>query len=155
MSHRPNVSLPLLMSEFNAAHRRLSAMLSERADDPTGAAETLLLAALLDYDMSPSMLADRLGLTRGRMTHLADSLERRNLIVRRTVESDRRQRLLSLTPEGVLAAEQAKRRVSEVSAQLVADLGAGGVDMLAQQFRSIGKAWTLYADDARDETPAA
>lgn len=151
--YRPHTSLALLMSEFNAAQRRMAAMLSERADDPTGSAETLLLAALCDYEMSPSVLADRLGLTRGRMTHLVDRLVERGLVSRRTLSSDRRQKRIALTADGRPVGERARRRVAEAAAVLEQDLGAAGVDMLAQHLRSIGRSWTLFADPEADSVP--
>lgn len=63
-------------------------------------AEWVLLRQLLDNDAAPSRLADRIGLTRGAVTRLADRLIAKQLVTRRASATDKRAQVLSLTDAG-------------------------------------------------------
>lgn len=89
-------------------------------------AEWVLLRVLHDAEpTAPSRLADRLGLTRGAVSKLADRLEAKGLIARAASASDGRAHTLALTPQGadlvpVLAA-LADQNDAEFFAELTAD----------------------------------
>ena len=63
-------------------------------------AEWVVLRELYDSESAPSVLADRLGLTRGAISKLADRLIAKDMIVRRSNASDRRFQSLALTRKG-------------------------------------------------------
>lgn len=64
-------------------------------------AEWVVLRELFDLaDIQPSALADRLGMTRGAISKLADRLAAKELIRRTASIEDRRQQTLSLTDSG-------------------------------------------------------
>lgn len=64
-------------------------------------AEWVVLRELFDLaDIQPSTLADRLGMTRGAISKLADRLIAKELIARTASTEDRRQQTLSLTDDG-------------------------------------------------------
>jgi DNA-binding MarR family transcriptional regulator len=64
-------------------------------------AEWVVLRDLFDGDdVAPSLLADRLGMTRGAISKLADRLIAKELIERTASMEDRRQQTLSLTAAG-------------------------------------------------------
>ena len=63
-------------------------------------AEWVVLRELYDTESAPSALADRLGLTRGAISKLADRLIAKDMIVRRSNASDRRFQSLALTRKG-------------------------------------------------------
>jgi DNA-binding MarR family transcriptional regulator len=63
-------------------------------------AEWVVLRELYDRDMMPSALAERLGMTRGAISKLADRLAAKNLAARSSDAEDRRVQALSLTPAG-------------------------------------------------------
>jgi DNA-binding MarR family transcriptional regulator len=64
-------------------------------------AEWVVLRDLFDGDgITPSALADRLGMTRGAISKLADRLVAKELIERTASTEDRRQQRLSLTAAG-------------------------------------------------------
>jgi len=64
-------------------------------------AEWVVLRELLDGEgASPSVLADRLGMTRGAISKLADRLIAKKLVDRTLSTEDRRQQTLSLTAAG-------------------------------------------------------
>ena len=63
-------------------------------------AEWVVLRELYDARSMPSALADRLGMTRGAISKLADRLEGKGLIEREATESDGRVQILALTAEG-------------------------------------------------------
>ena len=63
-------------------------------------AEWVVLRELFDGAQSPSLLAQKMGLTRGAITKLADRLERRRLVSRMESATDGRAQILSLTGQG-------------------------------------------------------
>lgn len=64
-------------------------------------AEWVVLRELYDLEgMAPSQLADKLGMTRGGVTKLADRLIERSLIKRKSCAEDGRAQTLELTPLG-------------------------------------------------------
>ncbi|HJP97347.1 MAG TPA: MarR family transcriptional regulator [Rhodanobacteraceae bacterium] len=64
-------------------------------------AEWVLMRRLLDETgISPSQLAERVGMTRGAITKLADRLIAKSLLVRTADPDDGRAQTLSLTPAG-------------------------------------------------------
>ena len=63
-------------------------------------AEWVVLRELYDGGSSPSALADRLGMTRGAISKLADRLIAKDLIARRLSAGDRRFQTLALTRQG-------------------------------------------------------
>lgn len=62
--------------------------------------EWALLRELYESDLAPSVLAERLAMTRGAITKLADRLVRRTLVQRRADLADGRAKRLTLTPAG-------------------------------------------------------
>src|SRR5580704_8608408 len=62
--------------------------------------EWVLLRELYDGERAPSSLAERMGMTRGAITKLADRLARRGLIGRKADARDGRAQLLTLTGQG-------------------------------------------------------
>ncbi|NUB24180.1 MarR family winged helix-turn-helix transcriptional regulator [Azospirillum brasilense] len=64
-------------------------------------AEWVVLRDLYGQDgMAPSLLADRLGMTRGAISKLADRLAAKGLLTQTADPDDRRYQTLALTPEG-------------------------------------------------------
>lgn len=64
-------------------------------------AEWVVLRELFDIaGIQPSTLADRLGMTRGAISRLADRLIAKEMIARTASTGDRRQQTLSLTDDG-------------------------------------------------------
>ena len=63
-------------------------------------AEWVVLRELYDGESAPSALADRLGMTRGAISKLADRLIAKELIARRANAGDRRFQSLALTRQG-------------------------------------------------------
>ena len=85
---------------FVSNHVSHAFSLKLQARDVTGA-EWVMLRELFDGDgTSPSALADRLGMTRGAISRLADRLIAKALVDRTVSTADRRQQTLSLTAAG-------------------------------------------------------
>jgi DNA-binding MarR family transcriptional regulator len=63
-------------------------------------AEWVVMRNLLDADAKPTILSQRLGMTRGAISKLADRLEAKKLVARRATRGDGRSHVLSLTDEG-------------------------------------------------------
>ena len=85
---------------FVSNHVSHAFSLKLRARDVT-VAEWVVLRELFDSDdVAPSVLADRLGMTRGAISKLADRLIAQDLIERTASTEDRRQQTLALTADG-------------------------------------------------------
>lgn len=63
-------------------------------------AEWVVLRELYDADTQPSALSERLGMTRGAISKLADRLLAKKLITRQAMEGDGRSQMLGLTGRG-------------------------------------------------------
>ena len=63
-------------------------------------AEWVVMRDLYDADARPSELAERLGMTRGAISKLADRLAGKGLMTREAEDSDGRSQLLALTARG-------------------------------------------------------
>jgi DNA-binding MarR family transcriptional regulator len=63
-------------------------------------AEWVLLRELYDGDRAPSLLAERIGMTRGAITKIADRLIAKSLAARIASENDGRAQVLMLTRQG-------------------------------------------------------
>ncbi len=63
-------------------------------------AEWVVLRELYDDDAQPSVLSERLGMTRGAISKLADRLLAKKLITRQAMEGDGRSQMLGLTGRG-------------------------------------------------------
>jgi DNA-binding MarR family transcriptional regulator len=64
-------------------------------------AEWVLMRELYDCEtLAPSLLADKIGMTRGAISKLADRLAAKSLLTRTASEEDRRYQSLALTREG-------------------------------------------------------
>ena len=71
------------------------------AEEGVTVAEWSFMRVLFDEEPSPpSVLADRMGMTRGAISKLTDRLAAKGLIQRNESDTDRRGQLLSLTPAG-------------------------------------------------------
>jgi DNA-binding MarR family transcriptional regulator len=71
------------------------------ADEGATVAEWVFMRALFDNEgVAPTALADRMGMTRGAISKLADRLAAKGLILRNEGGRDKRGQSLSLTPEG-------------------------------------------------------
>ena len=70
------------------------------ADRGVTVAEWVVLRTLLDGETAPSQLAQRIGMTRGAITRLADRLIAKQLITRSADTSDGRAQRLALTAAG-------------------------------------------------------
>jgi MarR family transcriptional regulator, lower aerobic nicotinate degradation pathway regulator len=89
------------------------------------AAEWLVLRELYDSESAPSVLADRLGMTRGAISKLADRLIDKELIVRRASAGDRRFQSLALTRLGRAITPKLAVLADENDQEFFADLDIG------------------------------
>lgn len=81
----------------NEVSRTFAARIAEHG---TSVAEWVVLRALFDRPLTPSVLAGRLGMTRGGMSKLVDRLTARALVARMANTDDRRFQDLALTDAG-------------------------------------------------------
>jgi len=85
---------------FVSNHVSHAFSLKLRARDVTVAEWVVLRELFNGDDVAPSVLADRLGMTRGAISKLADRLIAKDLIERTASTEDRRQQTLALTADG-------------------------------------------------------
>jgi DNA-binding MarR family transcriptional regulator len=85
-------------------------------------AESVILRELYDAESAPSALADRLGMTRGAISKLADRLVAKKLIFSRANGDDRRFQSLALTRQGRAITPKLAAFADENDAEFFADL---------------------------------
>ena len=85
-------------------------------------AEWVVLRELYDSESAPSALADRLGMTRGAISKLADRLIAKDMIVRRATPADRRFQSLALTRQGRAITPKLAALADKNDAEFFADL---------------------------------
>lgn len=78
-----------------------------------------------------------LGIKRTNMVALIDVLQKRDLVRRVTVQSDRRSYALHLTPKGKAFMSKLRARVARHEGEVGAALGAHGREQLLSQLRSL------------------
>ena len=101
-------------------------------------AEWVLMRQLLDVDaLSPSRLAERMGMTRGTVSKLADRLIAKSLVVRADDPEDRRAQTLSLTPAGRALTPTLAALADRNDAEFFGDLEPEDRAVLARILRAI------------------
>ncbi|MDB5734521.1 MAG: MarR family transcriptional regulator [Alphaproteobacteria bacterium] len=101
--------------------------------------EWVMLRELYDAAQPPSTLADRLNLTRGAVTKLADRLAARNLIRRQASATDGRAQTLELTPKGKALIPQLGALADSNDAEFFGPLSAREQAVLRQLLQKIVK----------------
>ena len=86
------------------------------------AAEWVVVRELYDAESAPSAIADRLGITRGAISKLADRLIAKGLIARRASAGDRRFQSLALTRQGRALAPKLAALADHNDEEFFADL---------------------------------
>ena len=100
-------------------------------------AEWVVLRQLYDCESAPSALADRLGMTRGAISKLADRLIAKELIVRRANAGDRRFQSLALTRQGCAALPELAALADENDEEFFADLDLETRETIAAAMKEI------------------
>jgi DNA-binding MarR family transcriptional regulator len=85
-------------------------------------AEWVVLRELYEGESAPSALADKLGMTRGAISKLADRLIAKDMIVRRANGADRRFQSLALTRQGRAIGPKLSALADENDAEFFAHL---------------------------------
>jgi len=100
-------------------------------------AEWVVLRQLYDGERAPSALADRLGMTRGAISKLADRLIAKELIVRRANAGDRRFQSLALTRQGRAALPKLTALADENDEEFFAGLDLETRETIAAAMKEI------------------
>lgn len=100
-------------------------------------AEWVVLRELYDAESAPSALADRLGMTRGAVSKLADRLIAKELIVRRAHADDRRFQSLALTRQGRAATPKLATLADENDQEFFAHLDTETRETVAAAMKDI------------------
>ena len=100
-------------------------------------AEWVVLRELYDGESAPSALADRLGMTRGAVSKLADRLIAKELIVRRAHADDRRFQSLALTRQGRAATPKLATLADENDQEFFAHLDTETRETVAAAMKDI------------------
>lgn len=137
--------------DYEEAARKLIVYSQGLAKGSLGTARSLAVgeAPVLQYlcdeggEMNPSLLADKLGYTRPRMTRILDSLVAKGYVTRRNDENDRRKVLVSATDEGI---QYAKRQGDSSIAAVAAQLSTLGSDSAAELVSVLEKAYSITYD---------
>jgi MarR family transcriptional regulator, 2-MHQ and catechol-resistance regulon repressor len=109
MSKGTRPTAPQLWIVLARSYRSLSSLVERSiADTGLGLSDFMVIEVLLHKGpLTISEIQAKVLLASGSMTAAIDRLEQRGLLVRKTTSSDRRARLLELTPEGTRLAKSA------------------------------------------------
>ncbi len=102
-------------------------------------AEWVVLRELYDAESAPSALAERLGMTRGAISKLADRLIAKELIVRRANAGDRRLQSLALTRGGRAITPKLAALADQNDAEFFADLDPTTRETIVAVMKEIGR----------------
>jgi DNA-binding MarR family transcriptional regulator len=109
-------------------------------------AEWVVLRELYDRDgLAPSILAERIGMTRGAITKLADRLIAKDLITRQAAEADRRFQTLALTAGGRRLVPALAKLADANDAEFFAHLGKAEQAALTAAMKAIANHHGLKA----------
>lgn len=123
-----------------ATHVTLDALSKRLAGLRLTPGEINVLANLVEREeLRVSELSRQVGTPLTTMTSMLSRLERRDLIARRTPETNRRTVMISLTAEGRGIAAEARRAVDELEAELTADLSTDQVAGLRDTLELFGQ----------------
>ena len=100
-------------------------------------AEWVMLRELYHAENAPSVLADRLGMTRGGISKLADRLIAKELIIRRANAGDRRFQSLALTRKGRATAPKLAALADENDEEFFAHLDPSARRTIAAAMKDI------------------
>jgi DNA-binding MarR family transcriptional regulator len=115
------------------------------AEQGVTVAEWVVLRELYDAESAPSALADRLGMTRGAISKLADRLIGKGLIARRTSASDRRFQTLALTRQGRATTPKLAAMADENDEEFFADLAPATRETIDAAMKDIARRKGLRA----------
>ncbi|WP_114239868.1 MarR family winged helix-turn-helix transcriptional regulator [Dyella sp. C9] len=104
-----------------AWHQAASTVLGDSGLSVTVATPVLLLSRLGD-GVSQQVLAERVGVHPAALVRTLDQAEQAQLLERRLVPANRRQRAIYLLPEGVRVAAELETALRELRSALLADL---------------------------------
>jgi DNA-binding MarR family transcriptional regulator len=100
-------------------------------------AEWVVLRDLSDSESAPSAIAERLGMTRGAISKLADRLIAKDMIVRRASADDRRFQSLALTPGGRAITPKLAALADQNDEEFFADLDLKTRETIAAAMKTI------------------
>ena len=110
--------------------------------------EFRLLRSFRNEPMLPAgLLAERFGVSPGRLTRVVDGLERKHLMRRTLSESDRRVMEVSLTPKGARLQKHLLRDFTATHQEILLHLPEGGADAVLLALRKLNEAMSEWATD--------
>jgi DNA-binding MarR family transcriptional regulator len=135
VTDRPGDASPFALGLLlRRAHWRAAAVMTE-ALRPLGIELRHFAVLIVLVDRGPTVqrdLAAATGSDKAGIMRVVDDLERKGLAVRKAVPGDRRVRAVEITPQGVELFDAAHVAAEPVGERLVADLGPGEAEQLAE-----------------------
>jgi DNA-binding MarR family transcriptional regulator len=108
------------------------------AERGVSVAEWVVLRQLFDCEtMPPSMLAERIGMTRGAISKLVDRLEAKALVTRTASDEDRRYQALAVTAKGRALVPKLAALADQNDAAFFAHIGSAEQERLKSIMREI------------------
>jgi DNA-binding MarR family transcriptional regulator len=132
----------LLNSAGHTLSNRLATALADVGLTPR---EQCVLVHALEEERTQIQLAALADLDKTTMVSTVDQLEKRGLAERRPSAGDRRARIIAVTEQGRLAAEEGQRRVDRIHAE--------ALDALAEHRSAFVEALTALAGGAKEPGP--
>jgi MarR family transcriptional regulator, 2-MHQ and catechol-resistance regulon repressor len=133
-------------------HRAVSALVERSiADLGIGVTDFMVLEALLHKGpLTISEIQAKVLLASGSMTAAVDRLEKKSLLIRKTTPTDRRARVLELTPEGRTVVEQAFNQHSKDLERVMSVLDTDEKEQLYAISKKLGR---FAAERLQEQAP--
>jgi MarR family transcriptional regulator, 2-MHQ and catechol-resistance regulon repressor len=140
-AQQTNLNAAQLWIVLARCHRAVSTLVERSiAELGIGVTDFMVLEALLHK--GPLMISEiqaKVLLASGSMTAAVDRLEKKSLLIRKTTSTDRRARVLELTPEGRALVEQAFKEHSKDLEQLMSVLDTDEKEQLYGISKKLGR----------------
>ncbi|WP_243039418.1 MarR family winged helix-turn-helix transcriptional regulator [Dyella sedimenti] len=114
-------------------------------------ATPVLLVSRMGDGISQQALAERIGVHPAALVRTLDQAEQAQLLERRVVPGNRRQRAIHLLPEGKRLAQEMELALSALRAQVLGDLPAEDIDAAVRVLQALEDRARRYSESAKDD----
>lgn len=114
-------------------------------------ATPVLLVSRMGDGISQQALAERIGVHPAALVRTLDQAEQAQLLERRVVPGNWRQRAIHLLPEGKRLAQEMELALSALRAQVLGDLPAEDIDAAVRVLQALEDRARRYSESAKDD----
>jgi MarR family transcriptional regulator for hemolysin len=145
----PQQALTLALQPTRQAWLRAAGLIMAGEGLSTTVAIPVLLVSRLGDGVTQQVLAERIGIHPAALVRTLDQAEQAQLLERRVVPGNRRQRAIHLLPEGQRVAASMERKLRKLRAELMEDVPAGDLEAAVRVLAAFEERARRYAESSR------